>query len=75
MLRNYTVYFIVELYDGEECRKDAGFVPANTLGEAMGYIEEYYGDELAVVHHLEILDASMLTMSVDTAEHLLEEIY
>ena len=75
MLRNYTVYFIVELYDDEERNKEAGFVPANTLSEAMGYIEEYYGEDLAVVHHLELLDTSLLTMSVNTAEHLLKEIY
>jgi hypothetical protein len=75
MLRNYTAYFVVEVYDGEESRKDAGFVSANSLSEAMGYIEEYYGDELGVVHHLELFDTSMLIMSVDTAEHLLEKIY
>ena len=75
MLRSYTAYFIVEVYDGEQSRKDAGFVPANSFGEAMDYIEEYYGKELVIVHHLEILDISMLTMTVETAEHLLEEIY
>ena len=75
MLRNYTAYFIVEVYDGEQSRKDAGFVPANSFGEAMDCIEKYYGNELVMVHHLEILDISMLTMTVETAEHLLEEIY
>ena len=75
MLRNYTVYFVVEVHDGEESRKDAGFVPANSFGEAMDYIEDYYGNELSIVHHLELLDTSMLTMSVDTAEHLLDKIY
>ena len=75
MLRNYIAYFVVEVYEDEETRKDAGFVPANSLGEAMDYIEEYYGNELAIVHHLELFDTSMLTMSVDTAEHLLEKIY
>ena len=75
MLRNYTAYFVVEVYDGEKSRKDAGFVSANSFGEAMDYIEEYYGEELVMVHHLEILDISMLTMTVEAAEHLLEEIY
>ena len=75
MLRNYTAYFIVGVYDGEENRKEAGFVPANSLGEAMNYIEEYYGNELAIVHHLELLDTSLMTMRVEAAKYLLEEIY
>ena len=75
MLRNYTAYFVVEVYDDEETRKEAGFVPANSLGEAMDCIEKYYGNELSIVHHLELLDTSMLTMRVDAAKYLLEEIY
>ena len=75
MLRNYTAYFIVEVNDGGESRKDAGFVPANSFGEAMDSIEKYYGNELSIVHHLELLDTSMLTMRVDAAKYLLEEIY
>ena len=74
MLRNYTAYFIVEVYDGEESRHDAGFVSANTLGEAMDYIEEYYGEELMAVKHMELIDCSMLVMTPELAEKVYHEV-
>ena len=74
-MKNYTAYFAVEVYDGEEFRKDAGFLPANTFGEAMDYLEEHYGNELAVVHHIELLDISLLTMTPEVAEEFLDKIY
>jgi hypothetical protein len=74
-MKNYIAYFVVEVYDDEECRKDAGFIPANTFGEPMDYLEEYYGNELSVVHHIELLDISMLTMTPEVAEEFLDKIY
>jgi hypothetical protein len=75
MLRKYTAYFKVELWDGEETRIDAGFCSADTFHEAMDYIEEYYGDELCVVHRIELLDMSLLTMTPEVAEEFLDKIY
>ena len=74
-MKNYQVYFVVEIYDGEETRSDAGFVPANSFREAVEYIETYYGNELVLFKHLELLDISMLTMRPETADLLLAEIY
>ena len=74
-MKNYQVYFVVEIYDGENSRNDAGFVPANTFHEAVEYIEEYYGSELVLFKHLELLDISILTMRPEIAENLLAEIY
>lgn len=75
MLRKYTAYFKVELWDGEETRIDAGFCSAGTFHEAMDYIEEYYGDELCVVQHLELLDCPMMVMTVELATQVVDEMY
>ena len=75
-MKKYQVYFIVETWDGSESREDAGFVPADTLHEAMSYIEDYYGDELAVVKHLELLDVGgLLVMTPGKAREVLDELY
>lgn len=74
-MKDYIVYYVVETYDGNETREEAGFVPASGFAVAMTRIENYYGNELAVVKHLELLDISMLTMSVDCATRVLDEIY
>ena len=74
-MKKYQAYFIVEIWDGDESREDAGFVPANTFHEAVEYIEEYYGNELVLFKHLEMLDISMLTMRPETADMLLAEIF
>lgn len=71
MLKNCCVYFIVETYYDNEFKDEAGFYPANTLTEAMSYIEEYFGDELSMVKHLELLDSSMLTMRPEVAKEIL----
>lgn len=75
MVRKYTAYFKVETWDGEASRVDAGFCSADTFHEAMDYIEEYYGDELCVVQHLELLDCSMITMPPELAEKFVNEMY
>ena len=74
-MRKYQVYFVVEAWDGSESREDAGFVPANSFHEAMEYIEEYYGDELSIVKHLELLDVGLLVMTPAKAREVLDELY
>lgn len=75
MPRNYIAYFKVELWDGESSRIDAGFCSAATFHDAMEYIEEYYGDELCVVQHLELFDCSVMTMAPELAAKVVDEMY
>ncbi len=70
MLRNYCAYFVVETTFDGEIKQEAGFYPAGTFGEAMDYIEEYFGDELCVVKHLELLDSSLLHMRPEVAKEI-----
>lgn len=70
MLRNYCAYFVVEIVFDGKVKEEAGFYPADTFGEAMHYIEEYFGDELCVVKHLELLDSSMLHMRPEVAKEI-----
>lgn len=72
MLRNYTAYFVVELFDGVDSRTEAGFYPVTTFGEAMNAIEKFYGDELCVVSRLELMDTAMITMDKEVAEEILK---
>lgn len=74
-MRKYQAYFVVEVWDGHESREDAGFVPADAFHEAMNYIEEYYGDELSIVKHLELLDVGLLVMTPGKAREVLDELY
>ena len=74
-MRKYQAYFVVKIWDGQESREDAGFVPADTFHEAMDYIEEYYGNELDVVKHLELLDVGLLVMPPAKAREVLDELY
>ena len=74
-MKKYTAYFVIECQDKQDTYSEAGFIPADTFHEAMDYIEEYYGNDLAVVNHLELLDISMFTMSIDMAERLLADLY
>ena len=43
------------------------FYPANSFSEAVKALEEYYGADLVVIDHLELLDGSMMTMKPDEA--------
>lgn len=70
MLREYCAYFVVETAFDGEFKEEAGFYPANTFGEAMDYIEEYFGDELCVVKHLELLDSPLLYMRPEVAKEI-----
>lgn len=76
MLRDYTAYFVVECYSSDTgIHEDAGFYPAATFAEAMAYIEEFYGDELVLVKHLELLDTSMVYMKPEVAAEIVANIF
>lgn len=76
MLRKCMAYFVVECngYDNDGYT-DAGFYPADTFGEAMNYIEEFYGSELVVVKHLELLDTSLIAMKPEVAAEIVANIF
>ena len=74
MLRDYMAYYVVGLNDANGNRSEkAGFYPAATLTEAMSSLEEFYGDELIEVQHLELLDISMVHMSPELAKQVVNE--
>lgn len=75
MLKGYMAYYTVECNDEGEVYTEAGFVPVTGFVEAMTMLEEYYGRCLSVIKHLELLDASILTMSPETAEKLLADVF
>ena len=75
MLRNHMAYFEVSYDDAGITKREAGFYPADTFGEAMDYIEEYYGQELCWIDHLELLDSPMVVMSTDTAAEIVETVF
>ena len=66
-MKNYLAYFAVELDGDADPIKEAGFYPANSFSEAVRALEEYYGADLVVIDHLELLDSSMMTMKPDEA--------
>ena len=76
MLRDYTAYFIVEI-DGYDTGiyTDAGFYPAASFSEAVDYLEEFYGKELIVIKHLELLDTSMVYMKPEIAAEVVANIF
>jgi hypothetical protein len=74
MLRNYTAYFVVECNGIDTGNyEDAGFYPAATFAEAMAHIEEFYGSELVVVKHLELMDTSLVHMNPELAKQVIAE--
>ena len=76
MLRQYTAYFVVECNGCDtDTYTDAGFYPADSFGEAIDYLEEFYGDELVVVKHLELLDTSMVIMKPEVAAEIVANIF
>jgi hypothetical protein len=75
MPRNYTAYFVVETTFDGKTKEEAGFYPASTFGEAMDYIEEFFGDELVLVKHLELLDTSMVYMKPEVAAEIVTNIF
>lgn len=76
MLRNYMAYYVVECNGVDtDTFEDAGFYPAKSLGEAIDYLEEFYGDDLAVIKHLELLDTSMVYMKPAMAAEIVANIF
>lgn len=75
MLRNYMAYYVVEVYSEGKSYEDAGFYPAMNLGEAVDYLEEFYGDELVAIKHLELLDTSMVYMKPEVAAEVVANIF
>jgi hypothetical protein len=69
-------YYVVE-YQGIDTNTytDAGFYPAATFAEAMEYIEEFYGDELVIIKHLELLDTPMVYMKPEVAAEIVANIF
>ena len=76
MLRNYMAYYVIECNGVDTGTfKDAGFYPAKNFGEAVDYLEEFYGDELVVIEHLELLDTSMVYMKPEVAAEIVANIF
>ena len=75
MLRNYMAYYVVEACSEGRNFEEAGFYPAKNFGEAVDYLEEFYGDELAVIKHLELLDTSMVYMKPEVAAEIVANIF
>lgn len=74
MLRNHMAYYVVECNGVDTGTfEDAGFYPAKSLGEAVDYLEEFYGDDLAVIKRLELLDTSMVYMNPELAKQVIAE--
>lgn len=75
MLRNYMAYYVVECCVDGVTHEDAGFYPAKNFGEAVDCLEEFYGDELVVIKHLELLDTSMVYMKPEIAAEVVANIF
>lgn len=75
MLRNYMAYYVVEACSDGHSFEEAGFYPAKNFSEAVDYLEEFYGDELAVIKHLELLDTSMVYMKPEVAAEIVTNIF
>ena len=75
MLRQFTAYFVVECYVDGATHEDAGFYPAKSFGEAVDYLEEFYGSELVVIKHLELLDTSLVYMKPEVAAEIVANIF
>ena len=73
MLRKYTAYFVIEACCDGQTYEDAGFYPAATFAEAMAHLEEFYGDELVVVKHLELMDTALVHMNPELAKQVIDE--
>lgn len=76
MLRKHMAYYVVECNEVDiDTYKDAGFYPAENFGEAVTYLEEFYGDELVAIEHLELLDSSMVYMKPEVAAEIVANIF
>ena len=75
MLRECMAYFVVEICVDGATHEDAGFYPAKNFGEAVDYLEEFYGSDLVVIKHLELLDTSLVYMKPEVAAEIVAEIF
>lgn len=75
MLRKCMAYYVVEVCSEGHTFEDAGFYPARNFSEAVEYIGEFYGDDLAVIKHLELLDTSMVYMKPEVAVEIVANIF
>ena len=75
MLRSYIAYYVVEVCSDGSSYEDAGFYPAKNFSEAVCYLEEFYGSELVVIKHLELLDTSMVSMKPEVAAEIVANIF
>lgn len=75
MLRDYVAYFKVMYCIDGESREEAGFYPSNSFAEAASFLEEFYGEDLEAITHLEIVDSAMITMPVECAQKALEHVF
>ena len=70
-MKKYVFLFEASIYNGK-LASECGFIPADTFGEAMGYLEKYYGDTLGKVQ-LECADVGivgLITMDRETARKI-----
>lgn len=73
MLKKFNCYFEADVcgFDDDHLI-ECGFIPANTYGEAMEALEQYYGTtDLNCVNHLELLDVGIMIMPKDLAREVL----
>jgi hypothetical protein len=68
-------YYVVEACSDGHSSEDAGFYPAKNFSEAVDYLEEFYGDELVAIKHLELLDTSMVYMKPEVAAEIVANIF
>ena len=71
-MKNYTVYFEIEMYFDGELRTECGFIPTDNFAEAVKIIEEYFGDELASFNRLEMLGSSLMLMEKDVVRRVMD---
>jgi hypothetical protein len=69
---NFTAYFKVKTLCCDDYRNESGFIPANTLAEAVEQLEEYFKNDLVAIIHMELVDTPLITMPEDVAESILE---
>lgn len=71
-MSNFTAYFKVKVTCFEETREECGFIPTNTLADAVEQLEEYYKNDLIHIARLELVDTPLITMPEDVAESALK---
>lgn len=70
-MKKYSFLFEVDVWFDNNMATECGFISADTFSEAVNLLEEYYGDSLDKLH-LECSNASLITMSRETARKIWE---